>query len=212
MIVGLASAMAADSVSKTAHTSFQIATILAAAVVLYDSVLKSTFAGPLGMGVCRFLNIMLGASCCGGWDDVWSPPQLIVAIALAIYVIGVTWFARNEAGDSSRSMLVCGLVVILMGIGVDGWVASQDLRPQSPAMGALIALGLIAANVIFRAIKAISSNQPILLQKTVGFMLLHIIFLDATMAFCITGSGRIAAAVVVLVIPATLMKRVIPLS
>ncbi len=209
---GLVAAFAADIVSKTQNTSFQIASVLAAAVVLYDSVLKSTIAGPLGMGACRFLNIMLGASCCGSWDDVWSTPQLVVATALAVYVIGVTWFARNEAGNSSRSGLMAGLSIVVVGLCIDGWVALQDLQPWSPATGALIALGLIGANVIFRAVKAISANQPVLLQKTVGFMLLHIIFLDATMTFCITGSGRMAAAVVVLVIPATLMKRIIPMS
>ena len=71
---------------------------------------------------------------------------------------------------------------------------------------------LIAANVAFRCLKAISANHPVLLQKTVGFMLLNIVFMDAAMTFAITGSGRLATMVVILVIPATLMKRFIPLS
>ncbi|MEO1982964.1 MAG: hypothetical protein ABGZ24_20835, partial [Fuerstiella sp.] len=86
------------------------------------------------------------------------------------------------------------------------------LSEKPSAMGAVIALCLIAANVGLRCVRAIQVNQSMLLQKTVGFMLLNIIFIDAAMVFCMTGSGRLASLVVILVIPATLMKRVIPMS
>ena len=37
-----------------------VATALAVCVVLYDAVLKKTAAGPIAMGACRFLNVLLG--------------------------------------------------------------------------------------------------------------------------------------------------------
>ncbi|MDG1895246.1 MAG: UbiA family prenyltransferase [Fuerstiella sp.] len=212
MLTGVAAAGLAGIFAETGPVSVCVALILAAAVVLYDSVLKNTAASPFGMAGCRFLNIMLGASCAGSWGNVWSGPQIAIAAALAVYVFGVTWFARNEAGESSRIALGSGLAIAMVGIAVNGWTAVKVMTVQSAATGALIALCLIAANVGLRCIQAIQVNQSKLLQKTVGFMLLNIIFIDATMVFCMTGSGRLASMVVIMVIPATLMKRVIPMS
>src|SRR5688500_5061733 len=39
-----------------------VATLLAALVVLYDVWLKRTPLGPIGMGLCRFANVLLGMS------------------------------------------------------------------------------------------------------------------------------------------------------
>ena len=207
---GVAAAGAADVVADS--SAVRIAVFLAAAVVLYDALLKNTVAAPLGMGLCRFLNVMLGAGCSGNWTEVWTTPQILVAGALGLYVIGVTWFAQNEAGDSSRGSLLRGLFVVLVGLLLNAAVAWQIAFQQSAAMGAVVALGLIAMSVGFRSLRAVQANEPRLLQKSVGFMLLNIIFIDAAMTFCFTGSGRLATLVVILVIPATLMKRVIPMS
>ena len=213
MIVGVICALGAGIVSSTGYTAVQTAAILAAAVVLYDSVLKSTVAGPVGMAGCRFLNVMLGAACSGTFAEVWSGPQFDIAVALFVYILGVTWFARNEAGGASRGGLAAGVVVMLGGVGLHLRSAAQLSDPvMLPAQGAMIALALIAGNLLLRCVNAIRSGQPVILQKTVGFMLLNIIFIDAAMTFCMTGSGRLAAVVVILVLPATLMKRWIPLS
>ena len=42
-----------------------VATLLAMAIVAYDAMLKKTPAGPLAMGVCRMLNVLLGMSAAG---------------------------------------------------------------------------------------------------------------------------------------------------
>lgn len=212
LIIGLMAALGAGTVSDTGYTAFQTACILAAAVLLYDSILKSTPLGPPGMASCRFLNVMLGASCAGPWAAVWSGPQLDIAIAMFVYITGVTWFARHEAGESSRGGLMAGCLVALSGIGVHIYSAITSEAPESPRLGATIALSLIAGNVALRCRNAIAASHPVLLQKTVGFMLLNLIFIDAAMTFCMTGSGQLASTVVILVIPATLMKRYIPLS
>lgn len=210
MIVGVAAAWFAGQTSETGFASVNIAIILAATVLLYDAILKNTIIAPLGMGACRFLNILLGASCCGSLNSVFSNPQLAIATALAVYVVGVTWFARHEAGNSSQNGLRTGLAIAIAGIGINIWTAAH--ATTSAGKGAMIALALIAANVSFRSLRAIKVNRPGLLQKNVGFMLLNIVFMDAAMTFAMTGSSRLATIVVILVIPATLMKRVIPLS
>ena len=99
-----------------------------------------------------------------------------------------------------------GIIVALAGIGVHLFGMYQNAVQHPPAKGAMIALALIAGNIGWRCGNAIRLNQPIILQKTVGFMLLNIIFIDAAMTFGWTGSAQLASLVVILVIPATLLK------
>lgn len=212
MAVGIVAAWFAGVVAATGYTGFNIACLLAAAVVLYDAVLKSTLAGPVGMATCRFLNVLLGASCAGTWTRIRTGPQMDIAVGLFVFILGVTWFARNEAGNASRRGLIAGVAVALAGLGVHLVSMYMNSAHYPPATGAVIALALIAANIGWRCISAIRINQPVVLQKTVGLMLLNIIFIDAALTFGWTGSAQLAALVVILVIPATLMKRVIPMS
>src|SRR5947208_1792551 len=43
-----------------------LAVLLAGAILLYDGVLKGTWAGPVAMGTCRFLNVLLGLAAVPG--------------------------------------------------------------------------------------------------------------------------------------------------
>src|SRR4029079_9265817 len=96
-----------------------IAFVLIWCIFLYDGFLKSTPVGPLLMGACRFLNVMLGASTTldelGGsatFASVWNHPQLHVALGMAICIVGVTWFARREATVSSRGSLLAAAMIV----------------------------------------------------------------------------------------------------
>src|SRR5262249_29032281 len=44
------------------RTPVLLAALLVGAILAYDGWLKRTWAGPLGMGTCRFLNVLLGLS------------------------------------------------------------------------------------------------------------------------------------------------------
>lgn len=210
LLSGVVCAVGAGLSAGTGYVPAAIAMGLAVAVVLYDAVLKNTLLAPVGMGVCRCLNILLGAGCAGGWSDVLADPQLTIAVALGVYVFGVTWFARHETGQAPRSLLIVGVVLVLTGLVIDGATAWRS--GTSEGQRAALALAVVAINILRRAGTAIKVNQPRLLQKTVGFMLLNILFLDAAMVFFATGSPQKAASVVILVIPALLLKKWIPLS
>src|SRR5262249_39007424 len=84
------------------HPSLGIALALIVAILLYDGWLNRTWAGPIGMGSCRFLNVLLGLSVAGmpAWPCGWH-----LALVVGLYIVGVTWFARTEARDSNRQML-----------------------------------------------------------------------------------------------------------
>ena len=205
MIIGTACAAAVG------QGSLLIAVLIVVAVLLYDGYLKSTISAPLGMGTCRFLNLMLGASAAGTITSVWQTTPMTVAAGLGIYIIGVTGFAKNEAGKSSSIGLFAGVAVMLCGIGLDAWlVTTSGTKDAIP--GCQMALLILGLNVLLRAATVVSNPQPGRIQRTVGLMLLCIIFLDALMVFGLTGDVKHAVLIIMLVAPASLVRRFIPMS
>ena len=191
--------------------SLLIAVLIVAAVLLYDGCLKSTIAAPLGMGTCRFLNLMLGASATATITSVWQTTPMTVAAALGIYIIGVTVFARNEAGKSSSAGLFTGAGIMLCGIGLDAWLVTGS-GVEKAISGSQMALLILGLNILLRAAIVVGNPQPDRIQRTVGLMLLCIIFLDALIVFGLTGNVKNAVLVIMLVAPASLVRRFIPMS
>jgi 4-hydroxybenzoate polyprenyltransferase len=100
---------------------------IAVCVLLYNRVLKHTFLGPLGMGLCRCGNVLLGMSLAGfaatGKEPGWlgyEPSQWMTAAGIGVYIVGVTWFARSEAATSARVPLAAALIVMAGGITLLG--------------------------------------------------------------------------------------------
>ena len=105
-----------------------IATLLATAIIAYNAVLKNTKLGPLAMGVCRSLNVLLGASVVLHSPD--KNAAYLYAILLGIYTAGITLFARNEAGSAKIQKSVSLLITLFIPLDalvcftVAGWTAA----------------------------------------------------------------------------------------
>ena len=125
-----------------------VAGLIAAAVFLYDGVLKSTPLGPVSMGLCRFLNVILGASASGFLlGKPFYNPQRWIAVGLAVYVAGVTWFARSEATHSRRGPLVFGLAVVNAGLAILlGWIWRGHPGPLKTLPLLLVAMIALTLN------------------------------------------------------------------
>ncbi|NOZ41503.1 MAG: UbiA family prenyltransferase [Planctomycetes bacterium] len=87
-----------------------VALLLAAAIISYDALLKKTMLGPLAMGVCRSLNVLLGASVVLQSTD--KNAAYLYALLLGIYTIGLTLLARKEA-ESARIQKYVSLMITL---------------------------------------------------------------------------------------------------
>jgi len=199
LLMGVGIAVAA-SVSRQ---SLIIALLLAACILGYDALLKRTVLGPLIMGGCRFLNIMLGAS--QGFF-VWARPQLLVAPALGIYIAGVTWFARTEARVSSRAMLAAAVAVLNVGLaGLIGFVLYWN--GEAPKSAAIALLVIVAVSIHRRAIPALLHPLPERVQPAIGTMLLSLVMLDAAIVYFKTGSWGFGLATAALLVPSLLMRR-----
>jgi 4-hydroxybenzoate polyprenyltransferase len=200
--------------------SLIVACLLTSAIFLYDGLLKSTIVGPLVMGLCRFLNVMLGASAATAIGTgepslaaVWSLPQLHVALGLAVYIVGVTWFARHEAQTSSQAQLAAAIGTVNLGIALLlAFVMNWQPVAAEVQMRAALAMGLIALVVNRRLFTALFDPVPAKVQGAVRTMLLSIIMLDATLVFFAREDGTYAIVVALLLIPATLLGRVLAIT
>jgi 4-hydroxybenzoate polyprenyltransferase len=171
------------------------------------------------MGTCRFLNVMLGASDYERWFQLWARPQLVCAIGLGIYIIGVTWFARTEAKQSSRGQLQGALGVLNAGVAVlvgliVTWpvVLSFSWPDERAAIYALLLLALIVGQLNYRAWSAVRDPSPQRVQPVIKQMLLSYVMVDAALVFWHTGDGPLAFATACLVIPAMFLGRFIPMT
>lgn len=199
-----------------------VATILAGCIVAYDAVMKTTILGPLFMGACRFLNLLLGMSTagfimCGGPEYVarFETGQLLVAGGMGVYIVGVTWFARTEAHVSGRWQLGGGLTLIVAGIALVGSYAWIDPRPEHfPQPGGMgrniwtmwqLLLLLLGFTIARRAAMAVMDPTPQNVQAAVKQAILSVIVLDA--AICLVAGPAWAIGVLALLAPTFLLGK-----
>lgn len=181
-----------------------IAGVLALSIVLYDIVLKRTPLAPWLMGVCRGLNVLLGASVSlnqGGWSGI-AEAAWWIAICLAIFVAGITWIARSEAGEIRRGPLVLGTLLILLAlIGYAAIVRSPQFLQRVGGARSLEFFPLLILAIGFpilrRAFRAIKNLQPRTVQGTVITALRSMIVLDASVCV-VAGQGSILYGLAVL--------------
>jgi len=206
LLVGVAMAWLAALLAAHLRPGL-VGTGLAACVVLYDAVLKRTPLGPVTMGACRLLNVLLGMSAAAG---PWRDEHWLVAAAIGTYIAGVTWFARTEAGQSRRRHLVPATAVILGGISLLWVVPGRcdqtqlvSLLQDEPGRWTLL-MAVLAAMIGFRCLRAVIEPVPYRVQMTVKQCILSLVILDAAACFVVRGIPG-AVMVLVLLIPTVIL-------
>lgn len=194
-----------------------VATALAVAVLLYDAILKKTPLGPLNMGLCRSLNVLLGMSLGGpppgGEVTLWlefTIAQVIVAAGLGLYVVGVTFYAKSEAEQSNTLRLLLGVVIMCAGVGLLGLAANFTTLVIKPNWVYWALLGLLTATIVRRATMAAFDGSPPVVQGAIKHAILSIIMLDA--AVCVASGPKdnfivYGVVVVALLAPALLLGK-----
>jgi 4-hydroxybenzoate polyprenyltransferase len=180
-----------------------IAVLIAGAVLLYDGVAKQTPLAPVSMAACRFLNVLLGMSPADGEALPW-PFRLHVALAVGVYIVGVTWFARREEATSRRGELKGAAGVMLAGLGVALLVpAHLPAGTASPLFVYLLAaFGAVLGVAVLRAVR---EPSPPNVQAAVKRAVLGLVALDAVLASAVAGTAGLL--VVLLLVPAMYLGR-----
>jgi 4-hydroxybenzoate polyprenyltransferase len=182
-----------------------VATLLAIAVVVYDRVVKQTPLAPLIMGSCRLLNVLLGMSVVA---TPWQPIHWLVASGIALYIAGVTWFARTEARQSHRLQLAGGTLVMLAGIALLAWypwwsdaLVAEASQPQFVVPTRWIVIWIMVGLMIaWRCVAAVIDPSPAKVQYAVKNCIFSLIMLDGIVTFGVRGMPW-AVVVLLLLVP-----------
>ena len=165
----------------------RFAGLIALMVILYDAWLKRTPAGPLAMGTCRFLNVLLGLSASPNFVTVDSLPFCLhLAAVVGVYIVGVTWFARTEEAASNRRHLIGASLVMAAAVAIALTVPVHLPEGTSPwyfsvllvGFGFLIGVPLVAA---------VRQPDPKRVQVAVKRCILGLVVLDAILATAFVG-------------------------
>ena len=190
-----------------------VAAALALTIVLYNAWLKQTLLGPLVMGGCRTLNVLLGMSALGpDWD--WRIEHWTVAAGVGVYIAGVTWFARDDAHRSDRRQLVAAALVMLAGVGLVGatpWLSlgmMDRLLSHTLPWQWEVLIAVLAGFVLARTAPAIVQPSPGPVRAAVGRSITALIFLDAAACFAAAGPTY-AIWIAALVLPTVIVSRLV---
>jgi 4-hydroxybenzoate polyprenyltransferase len=161
-----------------------VALALAACILLYDVVLKHTKIGPLAMGACRALDVVMAISTGIALDAPWPTIAIAGPVVLGLYIAGLTYIARDEVdGNTTRrartgltflallgAAVLLGLfaasglprsgwawpwVVLALGLAWRNWAPVWN-RHDGPSTGRAIGGGIILIPVIDAAIAAVA--------------------------------------------------------
>ncbi|MDL5511505.1 UbiA-like protein EboC [Arenibacter sp. M-2] len=154
--------------------SGMVAVALGLFILLYDGLGKHhSFFGPLNMGVCRGLNLLLGITFLGDFSH-W-----VYFIFPVLYIAAITLISRGEVHGHNKNHIIFagGLYsLVIVGIIVLFSISGLNLLEALPFL-------LLFAFLIFRPLfRAYAENSPKNIKKAVMVGVISIIVLDATMA------------------------------
>lgn len=166
-------------------TSLGLALCLTATILAYDGWLKHTWSGPLAMGACRFLNVLLGISASG---SLLGGRGVYLAFLVGLYIVGVTWFARTEAQRSRQNALRGAAALMLLSLLLA--LPLPVFLPEGQHSSFLFPFLLVALGffVGVPAARAIVDPMPSSVQSAVRRALIALILLDTVLATAVTGT------------------------
>ena len=159
------------------------AAAIAASVLVYDAWGKRRrVLGPVNMGLCRGLNLLLGMA---GVPAVLGTHWALGLIPMA-YIAGVTALSRGEVTGGRRGVGLLSLSLLGASLAA---AASVTLAPGRHMWIGLALLGLLAWRVLPPFVAAWQTPSPALIRQAVGRGVLSLVLLDAALAGAFAGLG-----------------------
>jgi len=204
VLIALAIAVAAVAGRPTLY----VALALGAAVMAYNAFLKRLpLVGPLTMGLCRGLSVLVGAAAFGA-AGLRQDAVLACAGGIAVYVAAVTVLASVETKPAAVKP-ICLLVTVAVGAWCVGLILTVP-SANPPARWALTAACAAAAVwTASRLAKLGDEAAPATVQRTVGELIRGLILIQAAAVISTgwTGAAIAAGLVVCFLLNAILARR-----
>lgn len=152
-------------------SAFTLSLTIVLMCLLYNGLAKHHFiAGPIAMGACRGLNLLLGISVIPAALEHWY-----IAIIPIIYIAGVTNISRGEVyGNNRTAMLVSAALyaIVLCTLVYFTFISKHFLA---------LAFILLFTVMIFRPLlKALRSLEPLDVRSAVKSGVLALILMNAS--------------------------------
>lgn len=176
--------------------SFFIAAGIAVAAVIYDKWGKHhKVLGPLNMGLCRGLNLLLGMSIIPASLSVYG----WLAIFPVIYIAAITMISRDEVFGGKRITLYAAAflyLVVIAAIGLYAWFHEQVLY----AAGFILLFALMIGKPLLSAIQDPAATN---IRGAVKAGVLSVILMNAAWAAAFGSVGL--ALVICCLLPVSLL-------
>ena len=196
------------------ETTLYITLALAVMVLAYDGFLKRfAVIGPLAMGLCRGLSLLVGAAAFG-WDGLTDTYVLIAALGLTAFIASVTSIARGETAARKvrwylPALCLLGLLAA-MGAAIGLRKGDLLLSHYSGTLAFAIVM-IVGARAVHQLGKRLKGRpEPKCVQQTIGSMLLLLPYLQAGFIAiaAVTWSDSVAPlAVAALTLPSAWLAR-----
>lgn len=163
------------------HVSGFLAVAVAVCAVLYDYWGKHQWIiGPINMGLCRSGNLLLGVSVAPEvLEKIWP-----IGILPLIYVAAITMISRGEVHGKNRKALFAGggmYAFIFVAIFALAYLESPGYLQVVPF------LALLAYMIFPPLAKAIRTQEPKFIGKSVKAAVISLIIVNASLASAFSG-------------------------
>lgn len=185
-----------------------VAVVLGAVVLAYDMGLKRLpLIGPLAMGCCRGLSVLVGAAGLGA-DGLTRAPVIAAAAGITLYVAAVTWLARGEtrprdvttqrvAIAAAFVAWIAAVAVTLVAAGAVEWRWRWAMLVPTALAGLWLTTCLVGLG---------RQPQPRVVQGTIGSLIRGIILVQAAL---VLSAGWTGLTIAIALMACFLLNRVL---
>ncbi len=181
-----------------------IAAVIAAAVVLYDVVAKHNSSGPVVMGACRALNLLLGLAAVPSLlQESWH-----LALLPLVYVAAITALSRGEVHGGTRRASGMALALFVAVLVALLFVHAGDATGALQSFPFLLLLAMKVAPPLWQAWRDPSAGH---VRYAVHAGVVSLIVLDSALAAGFAGVVY-GAAILSLIVVAAELARLFPVT
>jgi len=199
LLVAVLVAIAMIAGAVAGPRQFLVAVILLSAIWLYNAKAKGRSWGPVVMGLCRYLNWVLGLSTVSKWSATW----FTVALPVFVYIWSITSLGRDEMAAENRA----NVYILWFGIFISIALIFINSRAGGNAFGFFVLMALLWLLPILAVILRLwGEYSPEKIRITMRLLILAIIPLD-TLILTSFGYWAQAAVVLSLLLPSWYLAR-----
>jgi hypothetical protein len=148
-----------------------ISVLLTIAILTYDAYFKQFgFSGPLNMGICRGLNLLLGMSI------VSEISNWYIALVPVIYIFAITLISRGEVHGNNKKHIVWAGVLYAIVIVTITFIVIQQTDEVLVLTPFLLLFSFLIFSPLFKAHK---ENSPKNIKKAVISGVLSLVVMNA---------------------------------